>query len=348
MSIQSKPLFLALAALAVPAAALIPHAFAGDAVGTASGTKKAVPTELFEIEKVVDGDTIHIQRNGKIEKLRLLSVDTEEKMSSGTNAAGTKPPTVFGEECALWAQSFFAGLAKDGAKPKVGLAFPNGKEQYDFYGRLLCNLILPDGTDYNLMIVEMGKSPYFSKYGWSETDHEAFVAAQKNARNAQRGIWDPKTNQPATPGVPSAKRPYEKLVPWWDARAEAVQAFRDAFKKDPASVCDTDDPAALAEAAKRGAVVRCFGEVAKVDDSKGGLTVHFRASKKDQAFVVFVDKEALASFQALDLKGATEEFRQNYLWFESKVIADPKGYFKAESKDPAQWKRAAGEPVMPK
>lgn len=351
-----KSILLALVALSLPAAAFLPRAVAGDAVvaaadqvATAARGKKAVPTELFTIEKVVDGDTIHIQRNGKVEKLRLLSVDTEEKLSVGASTSSTKPGTVFGEECALWAQSFFAGLAKDGAKPQIGLFFPNGKEEYDFYGRLLCHVILPDGVDYNLMIVEMGKSPYFSKYGWSESDHEAFVAAQKEARNAHRGIWDPKANEPRTPGAPSAKRPYEKLLPWWDARAEAVQAFRTARTKEPTKVCDTDDPAALARAAKGGEVVRCFGEIGKVtDEPDGGMTVHFRASKRDQAFVVFISKDKKDAFKALDLAGAAEEFRQNYLWFETKVTADPKGYFKANSDDPAMWKRAGAEPVVPK
>ena len=35
------------------------------------------PEKLFTVERVVDGDTIYIQRNGEREKLRLLSVDTE-------------------------------------------------------------------------------------------------------------------------------------------------------------------------------------------------------------------------------------------------------------------------------
>mgnify|MGYP000066253776 CR=1 FL=1 len=347
MQKQSHLLVVALFALALPAQALLRHTGAGDVLTSTRPAKKAVPTELFEVEKVIDGDTIHIMRNGKLEKLRLLSVDTEEKFSA--NTSGTKGPTVFGEECALWAQGFFAGLAQDGAKPKVGLAFPNGHEQYDFHGRLLCSIVLADGTDYNLMIVEMGKSPYFTKYGFSETDHAAFVSAQKNARNAQRGIWDPKTNQPATPNTPSAKRPYETLVPWWDARGEAVQAFRDARAKEPTKVCDTDDPAALREAALRGEVVRCFGELGKIkDDPNGGMSVNFRASKKDQAFVVFISKEKKDAFKALDLTGATEEFRQNYMWLETKVTADPKGDFKAECDDPSLWKRAGPEPVMPK
>src|SRR6186997_2626120 len=62
------------------------------------------PTELFEIERFVDGDTIHVRRNGEVEKLRLLSVDTEERMGPGHASSATKPSTVFGEETALWAE----------------------------------------------------------------------------------------------------------------------------------------------------------------------------------------------------------------------------------------------------
>lgn len=323
----------------------------GSDVTTAQATppvasKKTPPTELFEIDKVVDGDTIYIKRNGKVEKLRLLSVDTEERLAVTTGSA-TKPGTVFGEECALWAQSFFAALGKDGAPPKIGLEFPGGREQLDVYGRLLCDVILPDGTNYDLMIVEMGKSPYFTKYGRSENNHAAFVAAQKAARAAQRGIWDPKANEPKTPGVPSAKRPYEKLLPWWDERGDAVEGFRLARAADPSKVCDTDDAASLAAAAKSGIEVECFGEIRKVDEKDGGLVVHFRASDKDKAFVVFVPKEKAAAHKALDLPATTEEFHQNYVWFKAKVIADPKGYYKATSEDPAQWRVGAQVTAVP-
>lgn len=305
----------------------------------AAARKKAPPTELYDIVKVVDGDTIHIQRKGKVEKLRLLSVDTEEKIGGGANANSTKPPTVFGEECAQWAQGFFQKLAKDGQPPRVGLLFPGGKEQYDFYGRLLCHVILPDGTDYNLMIVEMGKSPYFSKYGFSEIEHEAFVEAQDAARKQQLGIWNPKTNVPATPDTPSARRPYEKLLPWWDLRGRAVAEFQAARKKDPASVCDTDDPESLAAAAKAGTPVECFGEISKITEGENGsLTIHFRASQRDKAFVVFVDKAQREAHKGLDFASMAEEFHQNYVWFRTVVTADPKGYFRANSDDPTRWR----------
>lgn len=343
---MSKSILLLLVAAALPAALVTPRAFALDVTAASPAAKKAPPTELFEIAKVIDGDTIHIQRQGKLEKLRLLSVDTEEQASSSTT--GTKAPTVFGEECALWAREFFAGLAPAGEKPRIGLAFPRGKEEYDFYGRLLCHVILPDGTDYNLMIVELGKSPYFTKYGYDEIDHEAFVAAQRNAQRARRGIWDPKVNEPKTPGVPSAKRPYERLVPWWDARGEAVQAWRDARKKDPTKICDTDDAEALAAAARSGEVVECFGEIGKVDvKPDGSLTVHFRSRTKDKAFVVFVDKDAREAHAALDIPGMAEELRQNYVWFTTRVTADPKGYFKATSERADAWRRAGPEPKIP-
>ncbi len=343
-------LLVLLAAAALPTTLALATARAGDATSVTlpPAAKKAVPTELYEVEKVVDGDTIHIQRRGKLEKLRLLSVDTEEKMGSGTSAAGTKPPTVFGEECAQWAQGFFAALAKPGEKPKVGLSFPGGKEEYDFFGRLLCHVILPDGTDYNLMIVEMGKSPYFTKYGFDLDDHEAFVAAQRNAQKAQRGIWDPKTNQASTPGTPSAGRPYDKLVPWWDARGAAVQSWRDAQQKDASKVCDVEDADALAAAARSGEVVDCFGEIAKVDEKPdGAMTVHFRARQRDKAFVVFVPASAHAVLAPVDLPGTAQEFRQNYVWFKTRVTADPKGYFKAESETADAWRRAGPEPRLP-
>ena len=321
---------------------------ASQAATAPAAPKKVIPTELYDVEKVVDGDTIQIMRNGKIEKLRLLCVDTEEKMASGTSASGTKPPTVFGEECALWAQSFFAGLAHDGAKPQVGLYFPSGHEERDFYGRLLCYVILPDGTDYQLMLIEMGKSPYFSKYGWSAFHHTEYLAAQTAARKAQRGIWDPKTNAAKTPGVPSAQRPYDKLLPWWDARADALTAIHKAEHVEGAMVCNTDDPAALMAAAATGEVFDCYGEMAKITEgSDGALVVHFRASARDKAFVVYVPKDKRDAFKDLDLEGATQEFRQNYMWIKTKVTADPKGYFKATSEDPAQWRRAGPEPKLP-
>jgi micrococcal nuclease len=300
------------------------------------------PKETFEIVKVIDGDTIHIQRAGVVEKLRLLHVDTEETLSNGKGSE-TKPGTVFGTECALWAQDYFKQLGKDGAAPRVGLLFPTGKEERDVYGRLLCHVILPDGTDYNLLLVEQGKSPYFQKYGWSKVLHSEFVAAQTAARKAQKGIWNPKVNEPASKDAPSAKRPYDQLLPWWEARAIAYKAIETEAEKD-GSVCSAAEPEQLARAAKSPEKDRVWGEIDRCfEETNGDLTVLMRSGKGKQALRIVVKAEDRAAHEALQLPKRSDDFRQNLLWFEGFVTETDRGW-RAVSHDPSHWKAAGPEP----
>src|SRR5262245_2731615 len=201
-----------------------------------------------EVLRVIDGDTLEVRLEGEPVTLRLLSVDTEEKITGRASSSPSKPETVFGEETAQWAKAFFAAL---GSPPRVGLAFPEGR-RLDSYGRLLCHVLLPDGRDYNLLLVEQGRSPYFNKYGNSLVEHQAFERAQAAARAAELGIWNPATNRARTPGAPSAVRPYERLLPWWDARAAAIEGFRAAGARSgsppESNLCSAEDPAALARA----------------------------------------------------------------------------------------------------
>ena len=309
------------------------------------------PSELVEIAKVVDGDTLHVRRKGGIDKLRLLSVDTEERIRADAppgaagSASSSKPGTVFGEECALWARQFFAGLAPRGEAARIGLVFPGGDEKKDVYGRLLCHVILPDGRDYNRMLVELGKSPYFNKYGNSDLDHAGFVAAQAAARERALGIWDPRTNEPATAGVPAAKRPYPALIAWWDARARAIDAFRARLAAAPDAVVDADDPAALARAAASGREVEAFGELDRVfDEERGDRTLLLRASSKERALRVRIPRAARERFAALELDGLRREFRQNYLTVRGRIERGERG-FELRCEDPALLRRAGPEPA---
>ena len=315
-----------------------------------AGWKLAPPTELFDVEKVVDGDTVHILRQGKLEKLRLNCVDTEEKLATNSNDP-TKPSTTFGEDCAQWAAKFFADLAEPGQKPKVGLLFANGMEERDVYGRLLCHLILPDGRNFNLLLVELGKSPYFNKYGNDLVCHQAFVDAQARARKAHKGIWDPKTNVPKTEGAPSARRPYEKLLPWWDARALAIDGYRAAAKKDAAHVAAADMPHELEralETASKGEEVEIFGTIQRVfREDDGSLTVLFRTGDKQPAFRAKFAREHAGLVEKLGLeKRDDEEFVQNYLWVRGRVVKGPRGFDMA-CDDASKWRVAGPEPVEP-
>lgn len=344
------PLLLALALLPMQLAAACGDGQSAGATATVeanSGWKPVPPTELYDVEKVVDGDTVHIQRGGKLEKLRLSCVDTEEKFATNSTDP-TKPSTVFGEDCAQWAAKFFADLAKPGEKPKVGLKFAGDREERDVYGRLLCHLILPDGRNFNLLLVELGKSPYFNKYGNDLVCHELFVAAQSRARNANRGIWDPATNVPKTEGARSARRPYEKLLPWWDARAEAIESYRAAAAKDAEHVAAADMPheleRALATSAK-GEDVSIFGSIQRIfREDDGSVTVLFRTGDKQPAFRAKFAREHVAKYEGLGLdKRDDEEFVQNFLWVKGRVVKGARGFDMA-CEDPARWRVAGPEP----
>jgi micrococcal nuclease len=342
------PLF----AVAASATAFAQHG--GAAVATAptaveqKGWKLAVPTELFAVEKVVDGDTIYIRRNNEQQKLRLLSVDTEEKLSNNSTDA-SKPSTVFGEDCAQWAAEFFKSLAHDGEPSKVGVLFPGGVEERDVYGRLLCYVILPDGRNFNLLLVQLGKSPYFNKYGNSRVCHDAMVAAQTEARAQKLGIWSPDANKPKTPGAPSAKRPYDELLPWWDARAVAVDNYRAKVAADPAHFAAADAPAELerALATSKNEDVSVFGSVDKVFDEKNGdQTVLLRSGSKDKALRIVIPAAARPKLESLDLAHSFQDFKQNNFWVKGRVTTGARG-FEMQCVDPASWSLAGPQPAKP-
>ncbi len=302
--------------------------------------KARKPEQLFTIERVIDGDTLHLRRNGELQKLRLLSVDTEEKFSTNTGDA-SKPSTVFGEECAQWAMAFFKPSAERPDADQVGLAFPNAVEERDVYGRLLCYVILPDGRNFNLLLVELGKSPYFNKYGNSELCHEAFLAAQKRAQEQRIGIWDPATNKPKSDGAPVAERPYARLMPWWDARAAAIDEYRQRRKDEPTAVAGAEHPVELARAASREAPVEVFGQIDRLFDEKdGSLTVLMRSGAKDDALRVRIAAAERAKFAALELDKRNDEGRQNYLWIRGKLVRGERGY-ELKCADPAAFRTAA-------
>lgn len=314
-------LLVALLASPTPSAAAAARAASArqEATGVAS------ESDLCEVVKVVDGDTIHVRLDGAVEKLRLLSVDTEERLQTSYQGTATKPQTVFGEECALWAQDFFERLGHDGGPARVRLLFPGGEPRRDVYGRLLCHVLLEDGTDFNLLLVQRGKSPYFNKYGNSDVCHEAFQAAQREAREQQLGIWSPATNV-AADGAPSALRPYDRLIPWWDARAQAVEAFRERSREDPTGCVAADDPAAL-EAALGADGLLVFAEIDRFfDERNGDWTVLLRTGDRDRAVRVHVPSAERARWAEIDLPARTREFAQNYLWLEGRLTKGERGF----------------------
>ncbi len=283
--------------------------------------------EWVEVERVVDADTLHVRRRGRLEKLRLSCVDAEEKLSSGADVDPLKPETVFGEETALWARELFAGLAGADGRMRAGLSFPAGREERDRYGRLLANVALSDGRDFNLLLVRLGRSPYFNKYGNSLELHAPFERAQELAQREGLGIWNHATNTPAAPRAPSARREYTRLCAWWGARAIAVDAFRAARAADPLGVVAADDLAGLERARADGRKVAVFGAPeAILEREDGSLDLLFPSPERDRELWVRIHTAHRAALAGRRLSGLTEPWRQNYVWVEGRLLGRSHGW----------------------
>ena len=295
------------------------------------------PSQLYPVLRVADGDTITIDKNGTKEKIRLLNVDTEEAGEVGRSTKQSKPNTPWGQECKAWAIDFFTG-----PRSKVGLWQGTDGEMRGTFGRLLAHVVLPDGTDFNLLLVRSGKSPYFNKYGNSTHFDSEFRHAQALAQKDQLGIWNHETNKYGP------KRPYNQLLPWWEARAAAIDLFRTRSKQEPSRYFDASDTDSLVKAvevsASEGEPVTVFGLPLTIyveDDNS--RTVVFRSSSRSRAFRVRVAAADYAAHEEAGLSNLFEEYHQNYVWVTGIIQATEKG-FSLESTNPAQWKT---EPLYP-
>ncbi len=333
-----------------PMPSIAPTTQRGEASAQAPATEQemlrfcmtSVPEETFRVTRVVDGDTIWVERNGQLEKLRLLSVDTEEKSHGGPNDSESKPATRYGEQSTGWAQGFFQPRRPDDPPVRVGLQFPGGQEARDPYGRLLCHVVTEEGVDFNLLLVRRGMSPYFHKYGPSLIAHERFVEAQALARKENLGIWNEQTNRNGK------KRPYAKLLPWWEARAEAVQAFRNNSQKDPLHFVQADDPNGL-ERSMAGTKERVtvFGLVFKVfEEDDGTWSVLMRSGDKQRALRVHVEADQVPAMRTFDLEGSMQDYRQNYLLVTGRLTQGSRGFRLVDAKA-SDWRRAGPEPKLP-
>jgi len=148
----------------------------------------AVEEGPFKVLKVIDGDTIEVQREGKPERVRLLYVDTPE---SGDNDHGKAM------EAGRRAKDGLAEILKPGASAKLWA--PGDRLDRDRYGRILAivtaDVVSPSGTapasaNLNALIVSLGWSPYWRKYGEaSQPHHSVLLSSQREAERFAMGAW---------------------------------------------------------------------------------------------------------------------------------------------------------------
>ena len=96
------------------------------------------------VSRVVDGDTLTIQINGKAEKVRLVGVDTPElhesdKLHRDAQRSGQDTATI--QALGRQASDFVKTLVRSG--DRISLEYD--QQQRDKYGRLLAFVRLADG-----------------------------------------------------------------------------------------------------------------------------------------------------------------------------------------------------------
>lgn len=132
----------------------------------------AFAQEYFLCTRVVDGDTIVVEIEGKQEKVRLIGVDTPETVHP------SKPVEYFGKE----ASEFTKRMVE---RKKVKLDYDWQKR--DKYGRILAYIYLEDGTFLNAEIIKQGYGFAYTKYPFKYLDE--FRKYEREARETNKGLW---------------------------------------------------------------------------------------------------------------------------------------------------------------
>jgi micrococcal nuclease len=148
------------------------------------------PSQLYEVARVIDGDTLDVLMNGKVERLRLIGIDTPETVDP------RKPVECFGREASDMTKAILTGQ-------KVALESDPSQGERDKYGRLLRYVMLEDGTNFNLLMIREGYAHEYT-YGGAYKYQNTFKQAQKEAEARSAGLWGAVCENETDAGQPNS------------------------------------------------------------------------------------------------------------------------------------------------
>lgn len=143
-------------------------------------TPGAQPAGTYLVTRVIDGDTLVLERIGKV---RLIGVDTPETVDP------RRPVQRYGQEA-----GDFTRRLVDGKRVRVEYDW----ERTDKYNRTLAYIYLLDGTFVNAEIVRQGYGFAYTRFPFKHL--EAFRLYEREAREHNRGQWAPEA-----PAVPAGR-----------------------------------------------------------------------------------------------------------------------------------------------
>lgn len=144
--------------------------------------------KTYEVTRIVDGDTIKVNFNGKEESVRLIGIDTPESVHP--DASKNLPE---GKVASEYTKSKLDGK-------EVGLEFD--VQERDHYGRLLAYVWI-GGEMFNNVLLSEGYAQV-ATYPPNVKYVDDFTAIQKEARENNKGLW---AYEPQAPVAPSTATP---------------------------------------------------------------------------------------------------------------------------------------------
>lgn len=134
--------------------------------------------KTYTVKRVVDGDTIVLEKNGNTDTVRLIGVNTPETVDP------RKPVQCFGREASSFVKSMLLGKS-------VHLESDVSQDDRDKYGRLLRYVYLDDML-INEEIISSGFG-YEYTYDVPYQFQKEFKASEAYAREGRIGLWSSDT-----------------------------------------------------------------------------------------------------------------------------------------------------------
>lgn len=147
-----------------------------------AATKQIEPPKLaqtqnpgnYQVVEFYDGDTVSVNMNGTVEKVRFIGVDTPETHDP------RKEVQCFGQAAAQFTKNLIGNQ-------EVRLETDPTNQNRDRYNRLLRYVYLPDGRLVNAEIIKNGYGFAYVSFPFQKL--EEFRALQTEARDQNRGLW---------------------------------------------------------------------------------------------------------------------------------------------------------------
>lgn len=151
-----------------------------EVLGTLNPGSPASPAQTqktYLVTKVIDGDTIHVNIDGKTATIRLIGIDTPETVDPRRGVG------CFGKKASDETKRLLEGKS---------VVLNRDVSETDKYNRLLRYVFLPLGSGENLFV-----NDYLIRQGFAKTltyppdvKYDArFLQAEKEARDNLRGLW---------------------------------------------------------------------------------------------------------------------------------------------------------------